>query len=239
MGNSSYVETLAQEITLNSPEIPVEASERLVQWLYTKNYALSPIIQENTQDRYMDLAALFVLAEIYVIADLKNSVVDKLFELQAKRFQPALIPIVEYVYKNTPVSSPFRYLLAAYYAWEIGMDWYTNANTHNHLRSDPEFAADVAIHMGKRLSWAHRSPFDGLASDLYTTNNTSNSPSVWQNETEEGAVEPRTITRAKLAWSARQRKRKEMEGEDTDAVKRDRFRARMRKIGMLDPEDHL
>ena len=173
LGDTDYTETTAQEMTLSGPEITIQAMELLVQWLYTKDYDLKPIRKGDTQGRYMQLASLFVLAEEYIMVDLKNNIIDRLFELQAARLQPPQIPIIEVIYENTPISSPFRLLLAAYYAWHVDMDWYAGAESTKVLHSHPIFAADVAVQMGKRLSGKHQSPFTQPASQLYSSNSAS------------------------------------------------------------------
>ena len=160
-------------MTLSGPEITIEAMELLVEWLYTKGYDLKPISKNDTQGCYMQLASLFVLAEKYIMVDLKNNIVDQLFELQAANLQPPQIPVVEFIYENTPVSSPFRLLLAAYSAWHVDMDWCAQTETTKTLHSNPCFAADLAVQMGKRLSGKHNSPYTQPASLLYSSDSES------------------------------------------------------------------
>ena len=176
LGDTDYVETTAQEMTLSGPEITIEAMELLVQWLYTKRYELKPVSLDDTQGRFMQLASLFVLAEEYIMVDLKNNIIDRLFELQSARFQPPQMPVIEFIYENTPISSPFRLLLAAYCAWHIDMDWYAGAETIQCLHSNPMFAGDLAVQLGKRLSGKHKSPFKQPASLLYASDNASYGP---------------------------------------------------------------
>ena len=194
LGGADYAETTAQEMTLSGPEITIEATEMLVQWLYTKRYELKPIREDDTQGRYMQLAALFVLAEKYIIVDLKNNIVDKLFELQATNFQPPQMAVAIFIYDNTPISSPFRLLLAAFFAWHVDMAWFDNTDVTNFLRFNPGLAADLAAQMGKRLSGKHQSPFAQPASLLYSSNSAGCSPRGRRIDNTEDTVEPQTDT---------------------------------------------
>ena len=147
------MEQETQDMTLIGAEVTVDALERLVQWLYTGKYHLSPPDSaEQTQETYMEMARLFILAEKYVIADLKNDIIDKLFDLQAKQASPPQMPVAVLVYENTPISSPFRQLLAAHEAWHIDPKWYDSEGFLQQLRSIPDFAADVAVQLGKQLN---------------------------------------------------------------------------------------
>lgn len=169
-GDESYVENTTQSMTLSGTEVTLDALERLVEWLYTQSYTLSSTdSQEVTSERYMELARLFVLAEKYVIVDLKNDIIDQLFLTKKQTASPPPFAVVSYVYEHTPMNSPFRLLLVAHYTWHIGMKWYEWTTTPSHLQKFPDFAADLAVSFGKKSLGKQKSLFDGKPSDLYET----------------------------------------------------------------------
>lgn len=157
---------------LSGTEVTLDAVNRFVEWLYTHCYALSSTSNE-TQERYMELARLFVFAEKYVVVDLKNDIIDKLFDIKAKCVNPPQMPLVRYVYENTPMGAPFRQLLVAHYTWHIGMKWCGHEATPSKLYEIPEFAADLVVSLGKRLEGKHKSLYDGKPSDLYAVKSTN------------------------------------------------------------------
>ncbi|KAG7005970.1 hypothetical protein G7Y79_00017g043520 [Physcia stellaris] len=172
-GDGEYVETSTQSMDLSGTEVTVDAVNRFVEWLYTRCYALSSTsTPQETQERYMELARLFIFAEEYIVVDLKNDIVDKLFDIKAKCVDPPRLPLVRYVYENTPMGSPFRQLLVAYYSWHIDMEWYGREAISTQLYKNPEFTTDLAVSLGKRLDGKHKSLFDGKPSDLYAVKNT-------------------------------------------------------------------
>ena len=160
-------------MTLSGTEVTVDAVNRFVEWLYTHCYGLSSTgTADKVHERYMELARLFVFAEKYDVVDLKNDIIDKLFESRAKTAVPPQLPLIRYIYENTPMGSPFRRLLVAHYTWHINMDWYGRESTPAWLYENSEFAADLAVSLGKQLNVKHKSLFDGKPSDLYAVKST-------------------------------------------------------------------
>ena len=172
-GDGEYVEASSQSMDLSGTEVTVDAVNLFVEWLYTHCYALSSTDTSDENDKeYMELARLFVFAEKYVVVDLKNDIIDKLFQLHVKDANPPQMPVVQYVYENTPMSSPFRQLLVDHYTWHIDLVWYGYEGTPPGLYENPEFAADLAVSLGKRLEGKHKSLYDGKPSDLYAVQST-------------------------------------------------------------------
>lgn len=153
---------------LSGSEVSIGSLERFVQWLYSGDYELSHVVdKQSTREQYRQLAELYVFGEKYVVVDLKNNIIDKLFELKKTQYEPPTNRILTYVYENTPPKSAFRELLVAHYTWHVNMEWYDRAATADKLYANPEFAADLAIQMGKRLSGEYKSPFDTHPSNFH------------------------------------------------------------------------
>ena len=171
---SNFVETRTQSLDLDSSEVSIKSLEQLVQWLYSDDYELPEVAgnPDIVRERYMELANLYVFAEKYVIVDLKNSIIKEIWNLLKVDQFPASTDIHR-IYDNTPDSSPCRRLLAAGDAWRIDMIWYDKPSASERLRCHTDFAADVALELGKRLSGKHKDPFEGQVSHFYEKRTTS------------------------------------------------------------------
>ncbi len=147
----------AAERSMHLEEDDVNIFERFVAWLYTKRYDLSCMGKDQ---RYMELAKLYVLADKYDVSRLKNGIIDQLFELHEASCRPPSHHVVTYVYNNSTMKSSFRKLLVGWAAWHIDFGWFSKESTPECLLEVPEYAADLAIALGKRLHRpALQSPF--------------------------------------------------------------------------------
>ena len=140
---------------VNLPGDDIESVERMIQWLYSKQYELakwsSGDIKITANTRYWQLAKLNTLADKYNIIGLKNDIVDQLYIMQSKDVPPQP-RLAAYVYKNTTENSSFRKLLVAWWGWQINTEWYQDASTREWLLEVPEFAVDLAIAFGTKAN---------------------------------------------------------------------------------------
>lgn len=167
--SGEFKEASNQSIGLEDHD--VEAVERMVQWLYSRQYELVEWSSEDGKStastRYWQLAKLNTLADKYNIIELSNDIIDQLYILHSKKFGPQL-DIATYVYDNTTENSAFRKLIIAWYAWEIDMKWYQNDSVRKSLLEIPQMAVDIAIAFGIKASDpAKKSPFKYDKSKYY------------------------------------------------------------------------
>ena len=86
MGDGTFTESSTQVMTLSSPEVTIDAVERFAQCLYTGDFDISRATGlKNAQVTYMQLAELYVFADKDVLVDLKNSVINKFFDLRTNK----------------------------------------------------------------------------------------------------------------------------------------------------------
>ena len=174
MTSSSFVEGTTQKMDLENSEVSIHTLGRFAQWLYTGDYQLSEANGlAGVREQYLGLADLFVFAEKYVIVDLKNNIIEKLWDfLNVQRKSPGF-DVIRRIYDNTPSSSPCRRLLAVEFAWKVSLNWYEGRYAPKFLHYNVDFAVDVAIGLAKRLSGKHQNPLKGDVSDFYETSSTA------------------------------------------------------------------
>ena len=155
------------------PEDDVESVERMIQWLYTKNFQLiKPTSSDTQQECFMQLATLNTLADKYNIVALKNQIVDELFTFTEKKSfsrcpQQA---VVTYVYNNTSGGSYFRKILVAWYTWRIDFIWYVEGDSTKVLQSIPDFAVDLSNSLALRIARPGKTnPFLSSSSAFHET----------------------------------------------------------------------
>lgn len=158
----------ASERSMPLPEDDKDSVERMIQWLYTKEFDLTVPVSEGTSaECYLQLAKLNTLAEKYDIYLLKNDIVDKLFDfrnsskVQGTKFLSPPIPAIKHVYDNTTKRSSFRKLIVAWHAYHISFEWYDKETTRDVLAElSHDFAIDLAMELGARHEDPDReSPF--------------------------------------------------------------------------------
>ncbi len=147
----------------------MDTFERFIQWIYSGLYNISEFeTQAGADERYLQLAQLYTLADKLRVRRLKNDIIDKVFEIKAKANRPPQIPTLSYVYGNSMEKSSFRKLMVAWYAWHIDFEWYSKEGTKDVLAENPEFTADLAMILAKRLVNPHQlSPLVGEAHNYY------------------------------------------------------------------------
>lgn len=146
----------ASKKSMDLPDHDIESVERMIQWLYTKNYELakwsSESIKTTASKRFWQLAKLNTLADKY-------NIIDQLYVLHSKHVPPQL-PVAIYVYENTTENSSFRKLLTAWFVWDIDMNWYHDPNIQESLLDIPEFAVDLGVAFGRKACFpAPQNPF--------------------------------------------------------------------------------
>lgn len=156
------------ERSMDLPEDDHEAVNRLVQWLYSKEYQL-PEIEKSSSTRkcYAALARLNTLGEKYQITGLKNNIIRKLFQTQLDNLKVPGPRMVAYVYENTSQGSSFRKLLVDWYSWRVKRYWFSRDCTKSVLAKNPEFAADLAIARVQRVEDPTGNPLRGDRSKYY------------------------------------------------------------------------
>jgi len=145
----------ASEGALHLPEDDVDTFERFLQWIYSGEYNLSGLETETEADeRYLQLAMLYILADKLQVPRLKNNVIDKLFEMKAKANRVPQRTAVSYVFKSSMGNSQLRKFMVDWYAWHINFKYYNEA-AKEFLYQCPEFAADLAITLAQRVANPH------------------------------------------------------------------------------------
>ena len=116
----------ASEQPMELPEEDPATFERLLSWLYRGQYGLADCEHpKDTQERYLQLAKLYVLTDKYNVPKLKRGVVDQFFDLRSTaRNLPPMSDVILYTYATTMKGSALRRLLVDWYLWEIEMRWY-------------------------------------------------------------------------------------------------------------------
>ena len=147
------------------PDDDDEAINRMIQFLYTTNYELSPSpTVEQAVERHWQLAKLYVLADKYDFLQLKNDVIGKLYHRKQWGLErdvcPPPVPVVSYVCENTSEHSSFRKLLVSWLVWFANAQYFTHTNTRERLCMDAALAADLAIGLSGRLEQRSQNPFD-------------------------------------------------------------------------------
>ena len=139
---------------MSLPDHDSGSVERMIQWLYTREFKLTvPVSSETSEECYMQLAELNTLADKYDIYLLKNRIVDELFDLtkSPRNIKPPQLSVVAYVYDNTTEGSSFRKLMVAWYAHRIDFAWYDKGINGDQLANvSQDFAIDLAMEFGAR-----------------------------------------------------------------------------------------
>ena len=156
---------------MSLPEDDRDSFECMIQWLYTKKFALiNAVSNETSHELFFQLAKLNTLAEKYDIYLLKNDVVDALFD-HANSPNPNLesTDVMKHVYDNTTRASSFRKLMVAWHAYEINLGWFEGDDAREELTEvSPEFAIELAIALAARLKHPdRRRPFNQPSSDFH------------------------------------------------------------------------
>ena len=140
----------------------VDAVDRLVQWLYTKTYTISPFdSEEHANERFHQLARLNTLADKYQIYALRRTIISRMREPHMESWKippfPPRMSVVAYVYDNTSERSDFRKMMVEWYTWGIPMRWYEVKETRDDLLSvSKDFSVDLAIALGQKIAFPNR-----------------------------------------------------------------------------------
>ncbi|KAI4224427.1 MAG: hypothetical protein LQ349_007245 [Xanthoria aureola] len=158
--NGSFKESAgSMELREDDPE----AFDRFLQWLYRRDFTISPIGDKQcTSSRYQELVRVYILADKLDVPLLKNRVMVSLFDTVTLpngnfRWQPSLncrfrprSREVKLVYTNTVKGSPIRNFMAAYYAWYRPVAKYEEEHFWDHNSDIPDFLNDVSINLARR-----------------------------------------------------------------------------------------
>ncbi|KAI4250269.1 MAG: hypothetical protein L6R42_008785 [Xanthoria sp. 1 TBL-2021] len=141
----------------------VEAFERLIQWLYKRDFKTSPI--GNTQvtaNRYRELVQLYILADKFDMPLLRNHIMTLLFDTIKHpngtfrkgstadyEFCPRM-SVVILVYNNTVKGSPIRKFMAAFVVWHFTLGTYEDELFWERASDFPELIRDITVNLAKR-----------------------------------------------------------------------------------------
>ena len=138
----------------------VDAVDRLVQWLYSKTYTISPFdTEEHANERFHQLARLNTFADKYQISALSQNIISRMGEPHMESWRippfPPRMSVVAYVYDNTNEMSDFRKMMVEWYTWGIPMRWYDNKKTRDDLLGvSKDFSVDLAIALGRKSAFS-------------------------------------------------------------------------------------
>ena len=161
----------ANKYSIELVDDDADTVERFVSWLYSKTYTLPPFYtEEETHERFNQLAKLNVFADKYSIPALSSDTIDRLWDpwhlyldnvLSSRKIFCPRISLVAYVYEHTSPDSEFRKTLVDWYTWEIPLKWYDDRRTRDELGEvSQDFAVDLVMALAKRLADPERpSPF--------------------------------------------------------------------------------
>ncbi|KAL8793979.1 MAG: hypothetical protein Q9182_007643, partial [Xanthomendoza sp. 2 TL-2023] len=128
-------------------EDEADTFELFIQWVYHGEVDMTPLNDPLWPEScYTQLTDLYVLADKYDIASLKNHVVRLLFATIQQydgNSRPSRFNIV-HVYANTVRGSPLRKFVVSYWAWYKGLPALEIESTWEGLDACPEFAFDMA-----------------------------------------------------------------------------------------------
>ncbi|KIW22067.1 uncharacterized protein PV07_12530 [Cladophialophora immunda] len=125
-----------------------------VQWVYYKSYNLP----DSGDERFILLAKLYIFADKVLSDPLKNDVIRMLFYLRSQGVDPPQLPVVRFAFDNMPPHFPFRKLLVDWYGWHIDLAWLEEPSTMESLAQHPEFTAELASRLAKRVTSNMESP---------------------------------------------------------------------------------
>lgn len=133
---------------MNLLEDDVETFEGFVDWLYRRTFEMPT---SPPDARFMAPLKLFVLADKYQAAELKNIIIEKMWALGKGGDKPPAMKEVAYAYANTTQGSGMRRLLADWYSWRIDLNFYENTYFQAFMRRHRDCAADFSVSLAKRL----------------------------------------------------------------------------------------
>lgn len=108
----------SQDKTMRFPEEDVFEFDRFLRWTYLGSYPLSGFQTDGTaEERLMELARLYVLADRYDVVKLKHNIIDRVYEIGqcTDICTGPSYRVIRYVYANSTRLSFFRKLLVAWY----------------------------------------------------------------------------------------------------------------------------
>lgn len=153
----------SKERSMDLPDDDHDAVDRLVQWLYSRDYEL-PIgkTRETWNKCFEVLVSLNILADKYGIIELEKDIVKRFFQyvkdapkLPAKR-------LVKHLYNNTSGRSDLRQMFVDWCCWHLAPSWFQMETSKAWLVENPEFATDVVSTMAHRLENPTKpNPFEG------------------------------------------------------------------------------
>ncbi|KAL8799083.1 MAG: hypothetical protein Q9223_007688 [Gallowayella weberi] len=140
-------------------EDEADTFERFVQWIYRGEVDVTPLNDPLCfESRYTQLTALYVLADKYDIASLKNDVMRLLFatiqhpESKSRKPKHLFTVNIIYVYANTVRGSLLRKFMASYWAWHRSLAALEDESTWESLDSCSDFAFDMARALASRAN---------------------------------------------------------------------------------------
>ena len=159
----------AIERSMSLPEDNVDDVQRLIQWLYQKKFDLPSYekVHGAKDPHWMSLAKLYIFADKFAVAGLKNGIIDKLFEMKQKGHSAPGLEVITHVYENTTRASSLRKLLVANLAYHCDLKFFSGQEAYDQLVRMPEFTTEWGILLSQRLATNQSSPYDLAKTKLY------------------------------------------------------------------------
>lgn len=158
MGAGTFKET--SEKSMKLPEDDPAVIDRLIQWIYFGCYPVDSEIKTESADQLQELlnaslmqfATLYVTADKYGIVELKNHVIDQLFDLaiQRKVHMSKNNNLIGYIYENTIAGSALRKLLVEWFVWYYPR-YFKACWTEKDVADHPNFTMDVLARLAARV----------------------------------------------------------------------------------------
>lgn len=121
--NSDFLEGQTQTYTIE--DCKALTIKFLVEWIYTQQISFDAIERTTAgKENHLALVGLWILAEKFLIPQLQNHVIRKVYELN---HEANTIPLhcLNYVWENTPPGSPLRLFLLHLFASRARIDLYS------------------------------------------------------------------------------------------------------------------
>lgn len=158
MGAGQFEETLEKSMHLHEED--PETVDRMIQWMYFKQYPIKHELVAESFDESeiasMQLITLYATADKFEVIELKNDVINRLYNLVSHKYFVFHDDSIEYVYKNTPPKSQLRRLIVEWHFWEQGEIKQKEANWY--IRKCPDFATDLLVGLSAKRQ-GRKNPF--------------------------------------------------------------------------------
>lgn len=139
--------------TMTIKDLDVDMVDQFVKWLYRgKVLPVKPETKQAEQLCYLNMAHLVVVANMWLVEDLEDDVVDALVKCIHHHAMPPQWTVLDFVYANTCKLSYLRRWVVAWYTESGDREWYKRGTTRTQLAEKQEFVLDIAMASGRQLT---------------------------------------------------------------------------------------